>query len=380
MKPIYLDHNATTPVLDEVADAMLPFLKENFGNPSSSHYYGIQTKKAIIKARQQVAGLLGCSPGEIIFTSGGTESNNFAIRGVVETFQGKGKHIITSQVEHPAVSNVCSFLEKKGFEITYVPVDKHGLIDVNNVDAAIRPETILITIMHANNEVGTIQPVEEIAHIAKKHNLLFHTDAAQSVGKIATWVNDMGVDMLSVAGHKLYAPKGVGVLYIRSGVKIQPFILGADHESGRRAGTENVLEIVGLGEACEIAKRDIEKNQQHNRTLRDELWQGLKNELPDIILNGHPGKRLPNTLSVSFPGVDANKLLNGLGEVAASPGSACHSDVAEPSSVLVAMKIPLENSLGTVRFSTGKMNDKEQIKKAIVSVVSAVQRLKNSNR
>lgn len=376
MKPIYLDHNATTPVIDEVADAMLPFLKENFGNPSSSHYYGVQTKKAIMKARQQVADLLGCSPDEIIFTSGGTESNNYAIRGVAETLQEKGNHIITSQIEHPAVINVCSYLEKNGFELTYLPVDKFGLVDTKDVEAAIRPETILITIMHANNEVGTIQPVEQIALVAKKHNILFHTDAAQSVGKIATNVNDLGVDMLSVAGHKLYAPKGIGVLYIRRGVKVQPFILGADHESGRRAGTENVLEIVGLGKACEIAVRDFEKNQQHNRTLRDRLWHGLKKELPDIMLNGHTEKSLPNTLSVSFPGVDANTLLDELSEVAASPGSACHTDVAEPSAVLVAMKIPLQNSLGTIRFSTGKMNKKEQIERAIVSITSAVQRLK----
>jgi cysteine desulfurase len=376
MKPIYLDNNATTPVADEIADAMLPYLKDNFGNPSSSHYYGIQTKKAIVKARQQVADLLGCQADEIIFTSGGTESNNYAIRGVTETLKKRGNHIITSQVEHPAVTNVCSFLEKKGFEITYLPVNKFGLVDVSDVESAIREKTILVTIMHANNEVGTIQPIKEISNITRKLDILFHTDAAQSVGKIATDVNDLGVDMLSVAGHKLYAPKGIGALYIRRGVDIQPFILGADHESGRRAGTENVLEIVGLGKACEIAKRDFQENQQHMRTLRDMLWKGLINKLPNIILNGHPKKSLPNTLSVSFPGIDANTLLDELSEVAASPGSACHTDVAEPSAVLVAMKIPIENSLGTVRFSTGRMNEKEQIERAIVAITSSVQRMK----
>lgn len=380
MKPIYLDHNATTPIADEVADFMIPFLKNNFGNPSSSHYYGVQTKKAITVARQQVADLLGCQPDEIIFTSGGTESNNYAIRGVAETLQQKGNHIITSQVEHPAVRNVCRHLEKSGFSVTYLPVDQLGMVDVSEVEKAIRPDTILISIMHANNEVGTIQPIEEISKIARKHNIQFHSDAAQSVGKIPTLVNELGVDFLSVAGHKLYAPKGIGALYIRGGIKIQSLLLGADHESGRRAGTENVLEIVGLGKACEIAKRDFEKNQAHSKNLRDQLWTGLKENLPDLLLNGHPEKRLPNTLSVSFPGLDANTLLDELTAIAASPGAACHTDVAEPSAVLVAMKVPLTNALGTIRFSTGRLNDKQQINQAIKIITSAIQRLRPSDK
>jgi len=365
MQPIYLDHNATTPIAPEVAEAMIPYLKEHFGNPSSSHWYGIQTKKAVENARKQVASLLGSQSDEIIFTSGGSESNNHAIRGVAETFQHQGNHIITSQIEHPAVTNVCNYLEQKEFQVTYVSVDKYGMVDPEEIEKAIKPATILITIMHANNEVGTIQPIAEIAKIAKAHNVLFHTDAAQSVGKIPTRVADLGVDFLSVAGHKLYAPKGVGALYIRRGIKIQSLVFGADHEAGRRAGTENVLEIVGLGKACEIAARDLEKNQQHSRSLRDRLWEGLKSELSDIVLNGHPEKRLPNTLSVSFPGIDANTLLDELTEVAASPGAACHTDVAEPSAVLVAMKVPFENALGTIRFSTGRLNDEQQIDRAI---------------
>ncbi len=380
MEPIYLDHNATTPIAPEVADAMLPFLKENFGNPSSSHWYGIQTKKEVENSRRQVAELLGCQADEVIFTSGGTESNNYAIRGIAETFKEKGNHIITSQIEHPAVINVCRYLEQKGVQVTYLPVDNSGMIDPKEVEAAIQPDTILITIMHANNEVGTIQPIAEISSIAKKHRILFHTDAAQSVGKIQTRVEDLGVDLLSVAGHKLYAPKGIGAFYIRRGLKIQSFILGADHEAGRRAGTENVLEIVGLGKACKIAKRDFEKNQQHARSLRDRLWNGLKNELPEIILNGHPEKRLPNTLSVSFPGIDANTLLDELTDVAASPGAACHTDVAEPSAVLVAMEVPLVNALGTIRFSTGRLNDETQIDKAIKSITQAVRRLRPSEQ
>ncbi len=376
MQPIYLDHNATTPIEPEVAEAMIPYLKEHFGNPSSSHSFGVQTKKAVENARRQVAALLECQPDEIIFTSGGTESNNYAIRGVAETFRDKGNHIITSQVEHPAVINVCKYLEQRGFRISYLPVDQFGMIDPEDVEKAIRAETILIAIMHANNEVGTIQPIEKIAALARKHDILFHTDAAQSVGKIPTRMDDLGVDLLSIAGHKLYAPKGIGVLFIRRGIKLQPFILGANHEAGRRAGTENVLEIVGLGRACEIAAKDLENNQRHSRSLRDRLWEGLKRQLPDIVLNGHPEKRLPNTLSVAFPGIDANTLLDELTDVAASPGAACHSDVAEPSAVLLAMKVPLENALGTIRFSTGKLNDEQQIDQAITAIVAAVHRLK----
>jgi len=374
-KPIYLDHNATTPVDPEVAEAMLPFLQEHFGNPSSAHWYGTQTKLAVQKARQQVAELLGCYPDEVIFTSGGSESNNMAIKGVAYALQDKGRHIITSQVEHPAVINPCKWLEKQGFTVTYVAVDKYGLVDPEKVRNAITPQTILITIMQANNEVGTIQPISEISKIAREHNIVFHTDSAQCVGKISTNIEELGVDLLSIAGHKFYAQKGVGALYIRRGIKIETLVHGADHEQGRRAGTENVLEIVGLGKAAEIAQRDLEKKAAHMRTLRDRLWEGLKKGIPGLKLNGHPEKRLPNTLSVSFPGVDANTLLSELEEVAASPGAACHADSKEPSSVLLAMKVPAEMAFETIRFSTGRQTTAKEIDQAVDAITQAVARL-----
>jgi cysteine desulfurase len=375
MKPIYLDHNATTPIDPEVAEVMIPYLKEHFGNPSSSHWYGVQAKQAVERARQQVAELLGCYPDEVIFTSGGSESNNFAIKGVTSAFQKRGNHIITSQIEHPAVVNVCGWLEKNGFRVTCLPVDEYGMVDPQTVEEAITPETILITIMHANNEVGTIQPIQKISEIAHQNGIIFHTDAAQSVGKIRTKVDKLGIDLLTVAGHKFYAPKGIGALYIRRGIKIESFVHGADHEQGRRAGTENVLEIVGLGKAAEIAERDLNKNATHMRNLRDRLWEGLKKNIPDLKLNGHPEKRLPNTLNVSFAGIDANTLLSELEEVAASAGAACHEDLAEPSPVLMAMKVPINVAFETVRFSVGRTNTVEEINQAIRIITDAVNRL-----
>lgn len=377
MKPIYLDHNATTPIAPEVAEAMEPYLKQHFGNPSSTHWYGMQTKMAVENARAQVASFLGCEPDEIIFTSGGTESNNYAIKGLAYARRNRGRHIITSQIEHPAVTNVCKFLEVElGFEVTWLPVDKFGMLQAAALEKAIRPDTILITIMHANNEVGTIQPIEEISQIAKQRQIIFHTDAAQSVGKIPTRVSDLGVDMLSIAGHKLYAPKGIGALYLRRGLQLKSFVHGANHEAGRRAGTENVLEIVGLGKACELAEKNLTKNQAEYQKLRDQLWKGLRQEIPEIVLNGHPKKRLPNTLSISLPGLDANTLLSEIDEIAASPGAACHSDVFEPSAVMLAMKVPTDLALGTIRFSTGRMNDARQIEQAIEIIVKAVKRLR----
>ncbi|MBN2013212.1 selenide, water dikinase SelD [candidate division KSB1 bacterium] len=375
MKPIYLDHNATTPIAPQVADAMIPYLKEHFGNPSSLHWYGQQTKRAVEDARQQVAELLGCEIDEIIFTSGGSESNNMAIKGIAASLRRKGNHIITSQIEHPAVLNVCKYLEQHGFEVSYAPVDSQGVVDVNYIASSLKPTTILISIMHANNEVGTIQPIQEIAEYAREHRVIFHTDAAQSAGKIPVKVQQLGVDLLSIAGHKLYAPKGIGALFIRRGLKITKLIHGADHEHDVRAGTENVLEIVGLGKACELAEQNMEQHMKHMQHHRDQLWQGLKRELPTITMNGHPTQRLPNTLSVSFPGLDANTLLSELKEVAASPGAACHTNVTEPSAVLVAMKVPLDKALGTVRFSTGRMNNDERIDEAIRFIVQAVKRL-----
>jgi len=374
-KPIYLDYNATTPIDPEVADSMRPYLDEYFGNPSSGHIYGIETKKAVENARKQLADLLNCYPDEIIFTSGGSESNNYAIKGAAYQLRKKGNHIITTTIEHPAVSEVCRFLEEEGFKITYLPVDDFGRIDPNDVEKAITPSTILITVMHANNEVGTIQPVEEVGEISKKHNIFFHSDAAQSVGKIETDVHKMGVSLLSVAGHKLYAPKGIGALYIKRGIKLQKLIHGADHELNLRAGTENVLEIAGLGKAAEIARRDFQKNTAHMKNLRDLLFEKLAKELPDIKLNGHPELRLPNTLNVSFPKVEANTLLSEIDEVAASAGAACHTEDIDVSVVLTAMKLPLDYAMGTIRFSTGKYLEKDDVEKASRIIIDAVRKL-----
>ncbi len=372
--PIYLDYNGTTPHDPEVIEAMRPFLETEFGNPSSSHWYGIVPKKAVETARRQVAGLLNCNPDEVIFTSGGTESNNHAIRGAAMTLQDKGKHIITSAVEHPAVLEVCRYLERYGFETTRLPVDGRGLVGIDDVKAAIRPETILITIMHANNEVGTIQPVSAIAGIAKAHGIVMHTDAAQSVGKIPADVDELGVDLLSVAGHKVYAPKGIGVLYVRSPLKIEKFCHGAGQEMDWRAGTENVLEIVGLGKACEIAARDLEKNMIRMKILRDRLHEGLAKKLGEIKLNGHQDKRLPNTLSLSFKNLEADRILEEIGlEVAASAGAACHSDTVKLSHVLEVMNVPLDWAKGTLRFSTGRMTSSDQIDRAIEVIVKAVE-------
>jgi len=378
-KPIYLDYNATTPIDRRVAEVMLPYLYEHFGNPSSSHPYGVEARRAVEHARAQVAALLGCRPAEIIFTSGGSESNNTAIKGVAAAYRERGSHIITSAIEHPAVLEPCRWLESQGYHITYLPVDEYGMVDPADVERAITPETILVTIMHANNEVGTVQPIAAIATIAHRHGALMHTDAAQSVGKIPVRVDELGVDLLSVAGHKLYAPKGVGALYIRSGVRLVKFVHGADHEANRRAGTENVLGIVGLGQAAEIAGRDLERNMAHMRTMRDRLWAGLTRELdtPGLLrLNGHPDERLPNTLSVGFRSIEANTLLAEIGEqVAASAGAACHADQVDVSTVLQAMQVPLEYAMGTVRFSVGRMTTAEEIDRAVEVVAAAVRRL-----
>ncbi|MBN2173179.1 MAG: selenide, water dikinase SelD [Bacteroidales bacterium] len=376
---IYLDYNATTPIDREVVETMKPFLEQHFGNPSSIHNYGMVAKKAVMTARQQVAALLNCKPHEIIFTSGGTESNNLAIKGIAEALQHKGNHIITTSVEHPAVTEVCQYLSGKGFEITFLPVDEFGRVEPEEVKKAVKPTTILITVMHANNEVGTIQPVREIAEIAREHSILMHTDAAQSIGKIEVDVQKMHVDLLSVAGHKLYAPKGIGALYIREGITLQKLIHGADHEMNLRAGTENVLEIVGLGKACEVAKRDLEKNIIHLKSMTDLLYETLKKDLPEIKVNGHPTERLPNTLSISFPGIEANTLLGDMNGVAASAGAACHTDKIDISIVLKAMHVSGNYAMGTIRFSTGKYTTISEIKSASEIIIKAVNKLKGGN-
>jgi cysteine desulfurase len=375
-KPIYLDYNATTPHDPEVVGAMRPYFEEEFGNPSSSHYYGSKPKQAVVSARRQVASLLNCEPEEIIFTSGGTESNNFAIKGCVQALRHKGNHIITSRIEHPAVLEVCHFLENNGFEVTYLPVDEFGLINVADVAAAIRKKTVVISIMHANNEVGTIEPIAEIAQLAKEQAIIFHTDAAQSVGKIAVDVKKLGVDLLSVAGHKIYASKGVGALYIRKGLSPVKIMHGAGQEMTKRAGTENVLEIVGLGMACEIAGRDLEKNTKHMQAMRDRLYEGIRKGCDQIKVNGHPHKRLPNTLSISFRNLEANRILEAIGpEVAASAGAACHSDTVQISDVLKAMAVPLDWAKGTLRLTTGKMTTGEEVDKAARVICAAVQKM-----
>jgi cysteine desulfurase len=375
---IYLDYNATTPVDREVAQAMQPYLDEYFGNPSSAHSYGADTKMAVENARKQVAALLNCHPHEIIFTSGGTESNNYAIKGFAFANHKKGNHIITSSIEHPAVTEVCRFLEGKGFEVTYLPVDETGLVDPGQLEAAITPRTILISVMHANNEIGTVQPVRELAEIAHRHKIAFHTDAAQSIGKYPADVKETGVDMLSVAGHKLYAPKGVGALYVKDGIVLEKLIHGADHEQNRRAGTENVPEIAGLGKACEIAQRDLEKNMAHYSRMRDMLFVRLAKEMPWIKLNGHQELRLPNTLNVSFRGLEANILLSEmeLNGIAASAGAACHTDSIDVSPVLTAIGLDTDFAMGTIRFTTGRLTTEDEIVKASEIIAGIVSRLR----
>ena len=378
-QPIYLDYNATTPHAPEVVAAMGPFLEEHFGNPSSAHRYGAITRDAVAQARSHVTGLLNAKPDEIVFTSGGTESNNYAIRGTALARAGRGRHIITSQIEHPAVTEVCRRLENEGFEVTWLPVNGEGLVLVADVEAAIRPDTILITLMHADNEVGTIQPVEAVAEIARRHGVTFHTDAAQSAGKILTDVQELGVDLLTIAGHKLYAPKGVGALYVRDGVALDAIMQGAGQEHGRRPGTENVLEIVGLGKACEVAGRDLAENMARMRESRDELERGIRERITDVRVNGHVERRLPNTLSVSFRGVNANELLAAIEPcIAASAGAACHSGEVRISPVLRAMAVPEDWARGTLRLSTGRNTTREEARAAVSVIADVVHRLRRA--
>lgn len=377
-KAIYLDYNATTPIDERVADAMLPYLYEHFGNPSSSHMYGIEAKKGVEKARSQIANMLGCKVDEITFTSGGSESNNQAIKGAALANRERGDHIITSSIEHPAVLEVCNYLKRIGFKVTNLPVDGKGRVNLQDIEKAITSETILISIMHANNEVGTIEPIKEIAKIAHSHNIIFHTDAAQSIGKIPVQVDDLGVDLLSIAGHKLYAPKGIGALYIRTGTKIEKIIHGADHERNRRAGTENVLEIAGLGKACELVNKQLDDFTKHFNRMRNQLEQEIINTFPWVKINGDVENRLPNTSSISFKGIEANLILSELVTVAVSAGAACHTDKVDLSYVLEAMQIPSEIAMGTIRFSTGRMTTEEDIKLAVGEIIRVIEKLKPS--
>ena len=350
--PIYLDHNATTPLLPEVVDAMLPYLREHFGNPSSAHAYGHAAKGAVDLARARVAGLLGCTEDEVVFTSGGTEANNLAIRGGAEG-AGALRHVVTSCVEHPATAAPCRYLRDHGFSVDELAVDGEGRVREDEARDRVRAGTKLVTVMHANNETGTIQPIVALAKLARTHGAIVHTDAAQSAGKVSVRVDELGVDLLSIAGHKLCAPKGVGALYVRRGTAIRPFVLGAGHERGLRPGTENVASIVGLGVACELAAARVAAPSAV-LPLRDALWDALRVKVPGLALNGHATLRLPNTLNVRFPGASGTAVLAATPEVAASTGSACHEGGHETaSSVLLAMGLAPDVALGAVRLTLG---------------------------
>ena len=370
--PVYLDYNATTPVDPMVADAIEPYLRQHFGNPSSTHVYGRNAHQAVERAREQVAILIGAKADEIVFTGCATEANNLAIRGAARALRDKGRHVITSAVEHPAVEQPCRRLGEDGWEISVIPVDKYGQVDPAQLSDALRDDTVLVSIMHANNEVGTIQPVEKIAAITRPRGILLHTDAAQSVAKIPVSVDDLGVDLLTLAGHKFYATKGVGALYVRRGTPLQPVLVGAGHEAGLRPGTENVPAIAGLGEAARLA---YERNSGHTQQLcllRDQLHALLTEAIPGILLNGHPEQRLPNTLNLSFPGMDGRDLLaHAAAEVAASVGSACHEDDETVSGVLGAMGINTDRARGAVRLSLGTPSTGAEIERAAKALIAA---------
>ena len=379
MRKVYLDNNATTRMRDEVLAAMLPYYKDLYGNASSVHEFGRTARKAIDEARAKTAGLLGAaSAEEIIFTSGGTEADNFALKGVANALKQKGNHIITSSVEHHAVLNSCKFLEKEGCEVTYVGVGKDGILDLDALKKAIRKETILISVMHANNEVGTIEPIEEIGNIARENGIYFHTDAVQSVGKIPFEVSKLPIDLLSMSAHKIYGPKGVGALYIRKKTKITPILHGGHHEMGKRAGTENVAGIVGLGAAAELAKKEVAKEAAHLKGLSDYLYEGIVKRIEYVRFNGHPEKRLPNTLNVSFRYLEGESIILNLDieGVAVSTGSACTSGSLEPSHVLTNMGVDAVDAQGSIRFSLGRDNTREDMGYVLEILPPIIKRLR----
>lgn len=376
--PVYLDYNATTPVAPEVADAIGPYLREHFGNPSSSHTYGHRAKQAVELAREEVAMLIGAGPNEIIFTGCATEANNLAILGVARALGGGGKkHLITSAVEHPSVMQPLLRLRDEGWEVSILPVDNTGRVDPQTVEQALRPDTALVSVMHANNEVGTIQPIAEIARLTRPRNILLHSDAAQSIGKIAVNVDELGVDLLTLAGHKFYAPKGVGALHVRKGTTLAPVLAGAGHEHGLRPGTENVAFIAALGMAARLARERLPKAQAHLKALRDQLHLQLLAGVPGLLLNGHAEQRLPNTLNISFPGIAGHDLLAAAaGEVAASTGSACHSGGQAVSGVLGAMGIDARRAAGAVRLSLGTSTTATETGRAAQALIGAWKQLR----
>ena len=375
----YMDHSATSPVNPEVLKEMLPYFTESFGNASTLYALGREARTAMEKAREQVASLIGAQPEEVYFTSGGTESDNIAIKGTASKLKNKGNHIITSDIEHPAVEETCKYLEKNGYQVTYLPVGEEGIVKVSDVETAITPETILITVMHANNEIGTIQPIKEIGALAREKGIYFHTDAVQSVGKIPVNVGDMNVDMLSISAHKLYGPKGIGALYIRKGVRIDPLLHGGGHERGMRPGTENIPGIVGLGKACQIAEDNLEKNMEYVSSLRDRLIQGVLGNIEQSYLNGHPTKRLPNNANFRFTGIEGESLVLQLDakEINASTGSACSSKKLEPSHVLMAIGLKEVDAHGSLRISLGTENTPQDIDYTIDAIDEVVERLRS---
>jgi cysteine desulfurase len=372
MRQIYLDFNATTPIDPRVAESMRAAMNDGYGNPSSPHWAGAPAKRMVEASRKRVASLLSCSPEEVVFTSGGSEANNFALKGAFFARGDRPAHIITTQIEHPSILVPCEFLERQGARVTYLPVDDTGLVNPDDVRRVITRNTILISVMHANNETGTIQPIEECAGIAREHGVPFHTDVAQSVGKIPTRIDQLGVDLLSIAGHKLYAPKGIGALYVRAGTRLESLVHGAGHEGGRRAGTESVILTAALGTACALAG-DL-RSMETVRGLRDQFWASLRAHLGDrVVLNGHPERRLPNTLNVSFVERIGSDILAALEGIAASTGSACHSGRVELSPVLRAMGIPERVGMGAVRFSLGRTTAADEIAEVVERIATFLQ-------
>lgn len=378
MRMVYLDHNATTPVHPQVLDAMRPYFTEKFGNASSIHQSGREAKAALEDARLKIAALLGCKSSEIYFTSGGTESDNFGIKGVAFVNRIKGRHIITSSIEHHAVDVSCKFLEKEGFEVTYLPVDSEGIVDPDDLKKALRKDTILITVMHANNETGVIQDLKSLISVARDAGILFHTDAVQATGKIPYSVEDLGCDLLSISAHKLYGPKGVGLLFIRSGTKIQPWNEGGGHERGRRAGTENVAGAVGLAAAMEIAARDMQSETEKMKSMTARFFRLVEERIPDIKLNGSLERRVPNTLNISFRAAEGEAMILSLDlkGIMVSSGSACTSGATEPSHVLKAMGVPPEMAQGSIRFSFGRSNQEGDVEYVVDILEKEVRRLR----
>jgi len=373
---IYLDHNATTPIDPAAVEAMKRVMEEDFGNPSSAYFLGQRAKELVEQARKDVASLLGCDPDELIFTSGGSESNNMVLKGLIDLRRPAEFHVITSAVEHPAILNPALYLMELGVEVTVLPVDRFGRVDPGDVRKAVRPGTVLISIMLANNETGTLQPLDEVVRIGRNHGIPVHTDAAQAVGKYPVDLRSLGVDLLTVAGHKLYAPKGVGALFVKRGITLTPLIHGASQEMGRRAGTENTLLAIGLGTACRVAEERLERDILHAETLRDRLQNLLFQGLDPLVLNGHPQERLPNTLNVSVPGIEGAKILDGIPRLMASTGAACHDRSVKLSHVLSAMGVSPEAGMGALRFSVGRTNTMEQIETAARLIIERVREMR----